>query len=281
MTVPLQWTGERDGQYRGTFVSTEAGAYEINVDATRAGGQAVGSGVTYVRAAASEAEYFDPTMHAAPLRRIAEETGGKFYTTRHREGHRRRRALRRTRRDLGRGARALEHADHPDHAHGTRLRGVGLPPHRGVGLMLKAFLLIVVGLAGDPEHGKTFHKWGTTLAEASERLGVPKERLVYLVDQPGEGDTRVSGRATRDEIGKAIDGFSKQAGPEDVVFIMLIGHGSFDGRDSKFNLPGPDMAAADFNLLLKRLPTKQVVLVNASSASGPFIEDCRRRAAPS
>ena len=81
MTVPLQWTGERDGQYRGTFVSTEPGAYEVSVDATRAGGQAVGSGVTYVRAAASEAEYFDPTMHAAPLRRIAEETGGKFYTT--------------------------------------------------------------------------------------------------------------------------------------------------------------------------------------------------------
>jgi uncharacterized membrane protein len=81
MAVPLQWTGERDGQYRGTFVSTEAGAYEINVDATRAGGQPVGSGVSYVRAAASEAEYFDPTMHAAPLRRIAEETGGKFYTT--------------------------------------------------------------------------------------------------------------------------------------------------------------------------------------------------------
>ena len=81
ITVPLQWTGERDGQYRGTFVSTDAGAYEISVDATRAGGQSVGSGVAYVRAAASEAEYFDPTMHAAPLRRIAEETGGKFYTT--------------------------------------------------------------------------------------------------------------------------------------------------------------------------------------------------------
>src|SRR6188474_2455588 len=110
--------------------------------------------------------------------------------------------------------------------------------------MLKAFLLIVVGLAGDPEHGKTFHKWGATMAEASERLGVPKERLVYLVDQPIEGDAGVSGRATRDEIGKALDGFAKQAGPEDV----------------------------DFNLLLKRLPTKQVVLVNASSASGPFID---------
>jgi len=138
--------------------------------------------------------------------------------------------------------------------------------------MLKAFLLIVVGLSGDPEHGKTFHKWGTTMAEASERLGVPKERLAYLVDAPMEGDAAVTGRATRDEIGKALDGFGKQAGPEDVVFIMLFGHGSFDGRDSKFNLPGPDMAAADFNLILKRLPTKQIVLVNASSASGPFIE---------
>jgi uncharacterized membrane protein len=79
--VPLQWTGERDGQYRGTFVSTSAGASEVAVDATRAGGQAVGSGVAYVRAAPSEAEYFDPTMHAQPLRRIAEETGGRFYTT--------------------------------------------------------------------------------------------------------------------------------------------------------------------------------------------------------
>ena len=138
--------------------------------------------------------------------------------------------------------------------------------------MLKAFLLIVVGLAGDPEHGKTFHKWGATLAEASERLGVPKERLVYLVDAPMEGDSGVTGRATRDEISKAIDGFAKQAGAEDVVFVMLIGHGSYDGRDSKFNLPGPDMAAADFNLMFKRLPTKQVVLVNASSASGPFID---------
>jgi peptidase C13-like protein len=138
--------------------------------------------------------------------------------------------------------------------------------------MLKAFLLIVVGLSGDPELGKTFHKWGTTMAEASERLGVPKERLAYLVDAPMEGDARVSGRSTRDEIGKAIDGFAKQAGPEDVVFIMLIGHGSYEGREAKFNLPGPDMAAADFNLVLKRLPTKQIVLVNASSASGPFIE---------
>jgi uncharacterized membrane protein len=78
--VPLQWTGSRDGEYRGTFVSRAPGSYEVRVDATRAA-KAAGSGVTFVRAAAGEVEYFDPTMHAAPLRRIAEETGGRFFTT--------------------------------------------------------------------------------------------------------------------------------------------------------------------------------------------------------
>jgi uncharacterized membrane protein len=77
--VPLTWTGDRDGQYRGTFVSSEAGSYEVTVDASRAGRQ-LGSGVTYLRAGPSDAEYFDATMHEPPLRRIADETGGKFYT---------------------------------------------------------------------------------------------------------------------------------------------------------------------------------------------------------
>jgi hypothetical protein len=79
LDVPLQWTGDRDGLYRGTFVTGEAGTYETVVDASRASA-ILGSGVAYVRAGASDSEFFDPTMHEAPLRRIAEETGGRFYT---------------------------------------------------------------------------------------------------------------------------------------------------------------------------------------------------------
>ena len=139
--------------------------------------------------------------------------------------------------------------------------------------MLKAFLLIVVGLAGDPEHGKTFHKWGTTLAQASERLGVSAENLAFLVDAPAEGDQKVTGRATKEEVAKALAGFGARAGADDVVFVVLIGHGSFDGRAAKFNMPGPDMTAGDFNALFTKLPTKQVVFVNTTSASGPFVED--------
>ncbi len=139
--------------------------------------------------------------------------------------------------------------------------------------MLKTFLLIVVGLAGDPEHGKTFHAWGTTLAEASVQLGVPPERLVYLADKPPEGTQGVTGPATREAIARALETFAAAAAPEDLVFVMLIGHGTFDGRAAKFNLPGPDMVPGDFDALLKKLPTTQVVFVNTSSASGPFVAE--------
>jgi hypothetical protein len=128
MSVPLQWTGERDGEYRGTFVSVEPGAYEVTVDATRSGGQAVGSGAAYVRAGPSEAEFFDPTMHAAPLQRIAEETGGRFYTP---DGAR---GLTEDIRHVDRGTRTLEHANHPHRAHGSGMRRVGLPAYGRTGV---------------------------------------------------------------------------------------------------------------------------------------------------
>lgn len=138
--------------------------------------------------------------------------------------------------------------------------------------MLGAFLLIVVGLAGDPEHAELFHKWGLALAEASEKVGVARDRLVYLGEAKEEG-ARVNGRATREEIDKALSGFAKAAAPDDVVYVVLVGHGSHDGRTARFNLPGPDMTPADFNTLLRKLPARNVVFVNTSSSSGPFVEE--------
>jgi hypothetical protein len=139
--------------------------------------------------------------------------------------------------------------------------------------MLRAFLLIVVGLAGDPEHGELFHKWGAALAEASEKVGVSKDRLVYLVDEKKEGDARATGRSTRDEIQKALDGFAKTAAADDAVYVVLIGHGSYNGQMARFNLPGPDIGPGDFNAIFRKLPTRNIVLVNASSSSGPWVEE--------
>ncbi len=137
--------------------------------------------------------------------------------------------------------------------------------------MLRAFLLIVVGLSGDPEHGELFQKWGSALAEASESIGITSDRLVYLSD--AKEDARVHARATREEIDKALSGFAQAATPDDVVYVVLLGHGSYDGSTARFNLPGPDMTPADFNTLLRKLPTRNVVFVNTSSSSGPFVEE--------
>jgi uncharacterized membrane protein len=79
LDVPMQWTGERNGEYRGTFTPTELGMYETRVDATRPAG-ALGTSVAHVRVAPSDSEYFDAAMRAPLLRRISEETGGRFYT---------------------------------------------------------------------------------------------------------------------------------------------------------------------------------------------------------
>ena len=62
------------------------------------------------------------------------------------------------------------------------------------------------------------------------------------------------------------------AAVEDVVYVVLFGHGSYDGQTARFNLPGRDMTPADFNALLRRLPARNVVFVNTSSSSGPFLE---------
>jgi hypothetical protein len=109
------------------------------------------------------------------------------------------------------------------------------------------------------------------LIDASERLGVARDKVIYLADKPEADQKRITGRSTKEEIAKAFDSLAK-AVEDDVVFVVLIGHGSFDGKVAKFNLPGPDMTAADFEPLLKRLQSRRVVFVNTASASGPFLE---------
>lgn len=130
-------------------------------------------------------------------------------------------------------------------------------------------LAVIVGLAGEPEHAELFTRWAGTLIDASARLGV--EDVIYLAEKPEVDAKRVTGRSTRDEIVKTFDKLAT-AGEDDVVFVVLFGHGTFDGRVAKFNLPGPDLTPADFEPLLKKMRSRHLVFVNTASASGPFIE---------
>jgi hypothetical protein len=131
---------------------------------------------------------------------------------------------------------------------------------------------IVVGHPGYPEYRELYGKWAADLVDAAtERFGVPREHVHYLTDRIDDDPTRATGRSTREEVHKAFEKLAT-AGPDELVLIVLIGHGTFDGREAKFNLPGPDMTPADFAALVRRLASQRVVFVNTASASGPFIE---------
>src|SRR5262249_57315904 len=79
-------------------------------------------------------------------------------------------------------------------------------------------------------------------------------------------------RATADEVKKTFAALKSQLDANNVLFVFLIGHGSFDGKEAKFNLVGPDLSAPEYNVLLSSLPTRRVVVFNISSASGEFIK---------
>jgi hypothetical protein len=124
-------------------------------------------------------------------------------------------------------------------------------------------LVIVVGLAGDPEHGELFNKWGTSLADtATGKLNVPKENVTLLTDAA----------ATREGVTKALNAVAAKADEQDTVVVVLFGHGTYATKIAKFNLTGPDMTPQDFGALLTKMRSKRVVLVNTTSASAPFVE---------
>ena len=102
--VPMQWSGDRSGEYVGTVAAAGEGSYEARIEA-RQGEKSLGTTVAHLRAAPGDAEYFDATMHAPTLRRIAEETGGKYYTASSTQG------LAEDLRYTGRGVTTVEERD--------------------------------------------------------------------------------------------------------------------------------------------------------------------------
>jgi len=77
--LPVDWTVTHDGDYRASFTPDEPGVYDIRVTAAREQ-KDLGSAAMHVRVSAGDAEYFDAAMRAPLLKRIAEETGGRFFT---------------------------------------------------------------------------------------------------------------------------------------------------------------------------------------------------------
>jgi uncharacterized membrane protein len=77
-TVPLAWAAERDGEYRGSFAPPSDGLYDVTVEAL-SGGRSVGSARAWIEAGDPRLEFARAERQTALLRRVAEETGGRYY----------------------------------------------------------------------------------------------------------------------------------------------------------------------------------------------------------
>lgn len=132
-------------------------------------------------------------------------------------------------------------------------------------------LLVVTGVGGDEEHTAQFQKWAGAVVDSAKKHGVLEANINWLGEAPDK-DPRIKARSSRDNVTKAFGDLAAKAKPNDEIFVLLIGHGSFDGKTGAFNLPGPDLTAPDYATLLQRFTTQKVVFVNTASSSGAFLQ---------
>ncbi|MGI9518001.1 MAG: hypothetical protein ACR2NP_13190 [Pirellulaceae bacterium] len=118
-------------------------------------------------------------------------------------------------------------------------------------------LVIVVGAAGESQYGSQFAEWADLWATAARRSDFG---VTLLAGDDGSGSTLES---LRDRLTTQADSGEAE------LWLVLIGHGTFDGTDAKFNLVGPDVTASQFGEWLK-MRTGKSVIINCASCSGPF-----------
>ncbi|MBI4909446.1 MAG: caspase family protein [Acidobacteria bacterium] len=119
-----------------------------------------------------------------------------------------------------------------------------------------SYYLTIAGLGGEPEYEQRF----TSLAQEIDKL-------LKASSGGARVETLHGPAATKAKITEILNAFAKSATPQDSTTVILIGHGTFDNVDYKFNIPGPDLSAYDLGGLLDKIPGHQLV-INTTSCSG-------------
>jgi hypothetical protein len=129
--------------------------------------------------------------------------------------------------------------------------------------------LVVTGLGAEPKYQQQFRSLGSRLSSAlATKYGIPAANVVWLGEDSTNASKAYKGRATAQNIMREIDAIGAAVKPNDQVLIILIGHGSGQGEDTKFNIPGPDISAKDFSTALSRFAAQRVAFLDLTTASG-------------
>lgn len=130
------------------------------------------------------------------------------------------------------------------------------------------YALIVTGASGGEAYAQKYLKWRLSFAATlRDKFGYAPDRMIVLAESESQG----VGKATRENVQRALADLRTRVTKEDQLLVLLIGHGtSLDGEDAKFNLVGPDLSASAWADLLKPIQGR-VVFVNTTGASFPFL----------
>jgi hypothetical protein len=125
------------------------------------------------------------------------------------------------------------------------------------------YYLTISGLGGEPDYDQRFKMWVEDIDGSLKKAG--GDAKVFTLQAP-----------TREKVRAQFAEITKQAKPDDALVVMLIGHGTYDGADYKFNIPGPDLTGAEIASLLDHVTASRQLVVVTTSASGGSIESLRR-----
>lgn len=124
------------------------------------------------------------------------------------------------------------------------------------------YTFVVAGLGGEQSYEQKFREQAAAVASAAEKAAGSTENVIAL-----------SGDAARAEaVRHAIKTLASRMNTNDSVVVVLIGHGSYDGENYRFNLPGPDLTDSELARLFDEFPARDQLIVNATSASGAVSE---------
>lgn len=137
----------------------------------------------------------------------------------------------------------------------------------------RTHLLVVTGLGGESAYSTAFAQQGAALVDlARAQWRVADSSLTWLAEDPARDARRIGGRATKEAVANAFVALSRRVTAGDVVVVVLIGHGSGEGAQSRVNLPGADPTAAEYATWIAGFARQTVVFVVGASASGDFVE---------
>jgi hypothetical protein len=119
-------------------------------------------------------------------------------------------------------------------------------------------VIVVVGAAGTKEYETTFNESAKKWHDLAEKAGAS---ITTIANEVADDQRAALESAVREQSALASS---------EPLWVVLLGHGTFDGRQAKFNLRGPDVSAEDLAAWLKDCQ-RPLVVVNCSSSSGPFV----------